>query len=170
MVNTLKDIQEPERVVQQPQKEVVTEVSAVDVPGAIQEDARIAVYVNKLNSTKPAVEKIVADALIEEDRVIDKQEALKYLLLAAQADGVDLEGVVLTEVYTDSNGAVIKLETKSTDEKTGNYKLFTYQIKRAKKVDETNVDVADFDKDADWPNSGDVLAKYVKGQWTVVKR
>jgi hypothetical protein len=126
-----------------------------------------AACVERLSSSKPAVEKVVEDAIIEEDRIIEKNEALNYLVLAAVSDKIDLDSLNLTEVFTDKNGAIIKIEAKSVDEKTGNFKLLTYQIKRAESVDETNVDVSSWNKDEDWPNSGDVLAKYVGGKWSL---
>lgn len=80
----------------------------------------------------------------------------------------DPDNLLLTEEWTDKNGALLKLETRYPrypDEQTGNYKLFTYQIKRDESVDETNVDVSSWEKGSEYPHSADVMAKYVGGQW-----
>ena len=136
----------------------------------IQENTRMAILVEKLSASKPAVEKVIQDPGIEEDRLIDKSEALHHMLLAAQSDGIDLNSLIITEEYKDKDGNLLKLEAKFTDEKTGNFRLYTYQIKRAKQVEETNVDVSNWDKDSDWPNSGEVLSKYTNGKWVILKK
>ena len=127
-----------------------------------------AACLERLAASKPATEKVVEDAVIEEDRVIDKAEALKYIVLAAELDNIDLADLTLTELKSDKNGAVIMMEAKAIDEKTGNYKLLTYQIKTVGDVGETTVQVSSWDKDEDIPHSGDTLARYRGGKWQLM--
>ena len=60
------------------------------------------------------------------------------------------------------------MEAKAIDEKTGNYKLLTYQIKTVGDVGETTVQVSSWDKDEDIPHSGDTLARYRGGKWQLM--
>jgi hypothetical protein len=57
------------------------------------------------------------------------------------------------------------LAARSTDEKTGNYKLLLYQLKCVGMVGETSVDLSSWDKDSACPHTALPVAKYIKGEW-----
>lgn len=126
--------------------------------------------IERLAASKPAVEKVLENANIIEVRIIEKPEALKYLVISALADGIDLDSLVLIEIHTNQAGQLVKLEAKAT-EPNGNFKLLTYQIKlddQDKHALQTNVDVCSYDKDSEYPRSADEVAQFVDGKWRVL--
>jgi len=102
-------------------------------------------------------ETVIEAQTLETGVLLEKKEAMEYLLYAAITAGIDPETLVLTEEYKDREGRIIKLEAKSENPQTGNYKLVTCQIDRAVSPRETDVGVTSWNKDSDFPLSGVIM-------------
>lgn len=135
----------------------------------IQEQANLQTHLQRLLAIRPLSEQVYPNAEIKEHREIGLEEVLKYILLSARAEKVDLKRIILEKIQYDKNHAVIGVIAKSAPNEKGDYKEFTYKIKQSDnpKVT-TNIDVSDWEGDnPDYPVSGDVRAEYVNQQWTI---
>jgi hypothetical protein len=170
-MNTLPPGSKPEvseiTVVKSPETgEMVDSAEALD----IQEEANLAVHLQRLLA-QPFERKVDEKAESKEHREITLEEAVRYVLLSAQAEHVDLAALSIESAKFDKKGVLLGLIAKSAPNEKGDYKEFTYKTKQsdAPKVT-TNIDVSDWEGDnPDFPMGGDIVAEYANQQWKMLK-
>lgn len=163
---------------------IVPENSANPAAGPVEADARVdnvqsavklSVYVDKLDSQTPAVERVCEDSVVREKLPPLKRDILergvKYVLDALDAgrEKFDLESMRVHQIVRDSAGNVIILDLRIANADGGNT-VITYVVEgRHGKLDAAKSTTIEWGwtsgEDFSMTEAGGGVADYKDGKW-----
>jgi len=156
-----------------PEDKVITPEAPKDETVGVVESTRKNLVLQKLLSLVKGMGEVCETSESTEARLIPEDEIIRVILGSCDLHKLNLEGLEITKVTRNEQGAVVVLEAK-TLEKDGGYSQFGFtkegkhkrvNSKAATATKITNVSRDIFDKDGDFTD-GETVAEHKDGVWS----